>query len=155
MSDSLWPHGLNSSWNSPGQNTGCGWPFPSPRDLPNPGVEPKSPTLQTDSLPAEPQGKSRILEWVAYPFSRGSSQPGNWTGVSCIAGGFFFYQLSYEGSPLRAEVLHKVRSTPVPGNISGVLSFLVKISTVVILLRLLSPSHYNKPRIAFMPYLQS
>ena len=114
MSDSLWPHGLNSSWNSPGQNTGCGWPFPSPRDLPNPGVEPKSPTLQTDSLPAEPQGKSRILEWVAYPFSRGSSQPGNWTGVSCIAGGFFFYQLSYEGSPLRAEVLHKVRSTPVP-----------------------------------------
>ena len=31
----------------------------------------------------------RILELVAYPFSRGSSQPRNWTGVSCIAGGFF------------------------------------------------------------------
>ena len=30
-----------------------------------------------------------ILEWVAYPFSRGSSQPRNQTGVSCIAGGFF------------------------------------------------------------------
>ena len=30
-----------------------------------------------------------ILEWVAYPFSRGSSLPRNWTGVSCIAGGFF------------------------------------------------------------------
>ena len=30
-----------------------------------------------------------MLEWVAYPFSRGSSQPRNWTGVSCIAGGFF------------------------------------------------------------------
>ena len=26
------------------------------------------------------------LEWVAYPFSRGSSQPRNQTGVSCIAG---------------------------------------------------------------------
>jgi len=33
--------------------------------------------------------QARILEWVAYPFSRGSSQPRNWTGVSCIAGGFF------------------------------------------------------------------
>jgi len=32
---------------------------------------------------------SRILEWLAYPFSRGSSQPRNQTGVSCIAGGFF------------------------------------------------------------------
>ena len=27
----------------------------------------------------------RILEWVAIPFSRGSSWPGDWTGVSCIA----------------------------------------------------------------------
>ena len=32
---------------------------------------------------------SRILEWVAFPFSRGSSWPRNWTGVSCIAGIFF------------------------------------------------------------------
>ena len=31
----------------------------------------------------------RILEWVVYPFCRGSFQPRNWTGVSCIAGGFF------------------------------------------------------------------
>ena len=30
-------------------------PFPSPGDLPNPGLEPRSPTLQADSLPAEPQ----------------------------------------------------------------------------------------------------
>ena len=31
-----------------------GWPFPSPGDLPNPGIEPRSPALQVDSLPAEP-----------------------------------------------------------------------------------------------------
>ena len=31
----------------------------------------------------------RILEWVAYPFSRGSSQPRDQTQVSHIAGGFF------------------------------------------------------------------
>ena len=30
-----------------------------------------------------------ILEWVAFPFSRGSSQPRDWTQVSHIAGGFF------------------------------------------------------------------
>ena len=58
-----------------------GEPFPSPGDLPNPGMESRSPTLQADSLPAEPQGSPRILEWVAYPFFRGSSrsrsQPGS------------------------------------------------------------------------------
>ena len=35
------------------------------------------------------QGSPRILEWVAYPFSRGSSWPRNQTRVSCISGGFF------------------------------------------------------------------
>ena len=33
------------------------YPFPSPGDLPNPGIQPRSPTLQADSLSAEPQGK--------------------------------------------------------------------------------------------------
>ena len=66
-----------------------GWPFPSPGDLPKPGIQSRSPALQVDSLPAEPQGSPRTLEWVAYPFSRGSSWPRNWTGVSCITGGFF------------------------------------------------------------------
>ena len=63
--------------------------FPSPGDLPNPGIEPRSPTLRVDSLPAEPQERPRILEWVAYTFSRESSQPRSRTGVSCIAGRFF------------------------------------------------------------------
>ena len=33
--------------------------------------------------------QARILEWIAIPFSRGSSQPRDWTWVSCIAGRFF------------------------------------------------------------------
>ena len=33
--------------------------------------------------------QTRILEWVSSPFSMGSAQPRNWTGVSCTAGGFF------------------------------------------------------------------
>ena len=34
-----------------------GLPFPSPGDLPNPGIKPGSPTLQADALPSEPPGK--------------------------------------------------------------------------------------------------
>ena len=34
-----------------------GLPFPSPGDLPDPGIEPGSPTLQADALPSEPPGK--------------------------------------------------------------------------------------------------
>ena len=41
--------------------------------------------------------QARKLEWVGFPFSRGSSQPRDQTGISCIAGGCF-YQLSYEGN---------------------------------------------------------
>ena len=48
MSNPLQPHG--EYWS--------GQPFPSPGDISNPGIEPRSPTLQADSLPAEPQGKS-------------------------------------------------------------------------------------------------
>ena len=34
------------------------------------------------------QGSPKIVEWVAYPFSRGASWPRNWTRVSCITGRF-------------------------------------------------------------------
>ena len=34
-----------------------GLPFPSPGGLPNPGIEPRSPALQADSIPPEPPGK--------------------------------------------------------------------------------------------------
>ena len=63
--------------------------FPFSRGFSNSGMEPRSPALQADSLPAEPQGKPRILEWVAYPFFSRSSWPRNRTRVPCIAGGFF------------------------------------------------------------------
>ena len=36
-----------------------GLPFPSPGDLPNPGIEPRFPALQADSLPFEPPGKPK------------------------------------------------------------------------------------------------
>ena len=52
-------------------------PCPPPGDLPNPGIEPRSPALQTNSLPSEPQGKPK------NPCSRGTSQLRNRTWVSC------------------------------------------------------------------------
>ena len=57
VSNSLRPHGLYSPWNSPGQHTGVGSLSLLQGDLPNPGIEPRSPTLQADSLPTKPQGK--------------------------------------------------------------------------------------------------
>ena len=45
-----------------------GLPFPSPGDLPNPGIEPRSPTLQADSLPSEPPGKPHVWGKDAFLF---------------------------------------------------------------------------------------
>ena len=45
------------------------------------------------------KGSPKILEWVAYLFSSGSSRPRNWTGVSCIAGGFFTNWAIREAQP--------------------------------------------------------
>ena len=39
------------------QECWSGLPFPSPRDLPDPGIEPRSPAFQADALPSEPPGK--------------------------------------------------------------------------------------------------
>ena len=75
-----------------------GKPFPSPGDLLNPGIKPRSPTLQADSLPAEPQRSPGILEWLAYPFFSRSSQPRNRPGLSCIAGRFFTNRAIREGT---------------------------------------------------------
>ena len=45
-----------------------GLPFPSPGGLPDPGIEPRSPALQADSLPSEPPGKQLcVLVWRANP----------------------------------------------------------------------------------------
>ena len=80
MSDSLQPHGLYSPWNSPGQNTR---PFPSPGALPNPLIEPRSPALQVDSLPAEPPGKPKntgvgSLSLLQQIFPTQDLNPGLW-----------------------------------------------------------------------------
>ena len=43
--------------------------------------------------------QARILKWVAFPFSMGSSRPRDQTQVSLIAGGFFFLPAEPQGKP--------------------------------------------------------
>ena len=59
MSNPLPSHGLHSLWNSPGQNTGVDSRSLLLGDRLNPGIEPRSPALQVDSLSTEPQGKAQ------------------------------------------------------------------------------------------------
>ena len=54
-----------------------GWPFPSPGDLPNPGIEPRSPALQVDSLPAEPPRKIKLRASVKHCFFVTKHDPGS------------------------------------------------------------------------------
>ena len=89
MSDSLWPHGLYSPWNSPGQNTGVGSLSLLQGIFPTQGSNPGLPHCRQILYQLSHRGSARILEWVAVPFSRGSFQPRNQTRVSWIAGGFF------------------------------------------------------------------
>ena len=60
--DSMWPMhcsppGSSAHGDSPARNTGVGRHALRQRNLPNPGMEPRSPTLQVDSLPSEPPEK--------------------------------------------------------------------------------------------------
>ena len=111
LSNSLRSQGLYSPWNSPGQNTGAGCRsllqgiFPTQRLNPgllhcrqilyhlsymeDPKVAQSCPTLcNTMGYRVHGTLQARILEWVAIPFSRGSSQPRDPAQVSRIAGRF-------------------------------------------------------------------
>ena len=50
-----------------------GLPLPSPGDLPNPGIKPKSLTLKADALPYEPPGKLRLGKKFMYLIPRAQS----------------------------------------------------------------------------------
>ena len=100
---------LYSSWNSPGQNTGVGSLSLLQGNLPYPGIEPRSSTLQADSLPAEPQGKPKntgvgslsFLQWIFL------IQEWNHGLLHCRQ---ILYQLSYQGSPILPGEPHGQRS---------------------------------------------
>ena len=76
-------------WNFPGQNTGMGSHSLLQGMFPTQGSNPGLPHCRKILHHVSHHGSLRVLEWVAYPFSSGTSQSRNQTGVSCIAGGFF------------------------------------------------------------------
>ena len=55
------------------QKSWSGLPFPSPGDLPNPGIEPGSPALQADALPSEPPGKPILFYFILF-FYQGETE---------------------------------------------------------------------------------
>ena len=96
VSNSLWSHGLYNPWNSPGQKTEVDSLSLLQGIFPTPGIQPRSPPLQVDSLPAEPQGKPKntwvgrpsLLQWIF------STQESNWGLLHCR---HILYQLRYQG----------------------------------------------------------
>ena len=89
VSDSLWPYGLHSQWNSPGQNTGVGSLSLFQGIFPTQGLNPGLPYCRWIFYHLSHRGSPRILEWVSYSFSSRSSWPRNPNRVSCITGRFF------------------------------------------------------------------
>ena len=78
-----------SPWNSPGQNTGVGSLSLLQGIFPTQGLKKGLPHCKQTLYQLNHKESLRILECIAYPFSRGSSQPRNQTRVSCIAGWCF------------------------------------------------------------------
>ena len=74
VSSCLRPHGY-SPWNSPGQNTGVGSLSLLQGIFPTQGLNPGLPHCRRILYQPSYKGSPRILEWVAFPFSRGSSRP--------------------------------------------------------------------------------
>ena len=82
----------------PRQEYWSGLSLPSPGDLPNPGIEPRSPTLQANSFPAELQGEPKNTGVGTQSLLQGIflTQELNRGLLHCRR---IFYQLSYLGSP--------------------------------------------------------
>ena len=83
----VWPFVTpwNGPWNSSGQNTRVGSLSLLQRIFPTQGSNPGFLHFRLILYQLNRQGSPRILEWVSYHFSSGSSRSRNQTGVSCIA----------------------------------------------------------------------
>ena len=76
--------------------------FSSSGDLPNPGIKPRSPALQADSLSTELQGKPKETRVGSLSLLQGifPTQELNWGLLHCR---WIFYQLSNQGSPSKKK----------------------------------------------------
>ena len=74
--------------------------FAFSRNVPNPGIEPRSPALQVNSLPAEAPGKPKNSGVGSLTLASRSSRPRNWTRVSYIAVDSFFFFFAVDSLPI-------------------------------------------------------
>ena len=80
-----------------------GLPCPLPGDLPNPGIKPRSPILQANSLPPEPPGKPKNTAVGSPSLLRRSSQPRNQTGSPALQADSLPTELSLFNSNFMTE----------------------------------------------------
>ena len=98
------PRTIYISWNSPGQNTGVGTHSLLQGIFPTQGSNPSLLHCRQILYQLSHKESPRILEWIAYSFSSGSSWPGNQARVSCIAGGLGAQELNKGGEKVKKEV---------------------------------------------------
>ena len=106
MTNSSQPHGLYSPWHSLGQEPGGGSLSFLQEIFPHQGLNPGLPHCRQILYQLSHKRNWRILQWVAYPFSSGSSQPRNWTRVSYLTGRFFT-NLAIREAPMQPSLLSK------------------------------------------------
>ena len=118
------PPGSSVHGDSPAKNTGVGCHAFLQGIFSNQGLKPGLQHCRRILNQLRHQGSPRILEWVAYPFFRGSSQSRNRTRVSCRR---ILHQLSYQGRPwllvwresiyfALAFLMTKIHHTFIPSN---------------------------------------
>ena len=151
------------------QECWSGLPFPSPGDLPNPGIQPGSPTLQPDTLPSEPPGRSLYTKKNVKVLVTQScltlcnsmdysppgfclwNYPGKNSGVGChsLLPGFKGHfksstQTSLENLKCNISMLEPLLNPSINSNLFLSLSFLQQ-SMVLLSLHLLKPKFGSYP----------
>ena len=119
VSDSLQPQGMQSSrllwpWGFSRREYSVGCHVLLQGIFPTQGSNPVLPHYRWILYHLSHQGSPRILEWVAYPFSKGTSPPRNQTSVSWIAGRFFTSRATW-------ETLYSEKEHGKPGEVYGAL----------------------------------
>ena len=103
-------------------------------NLPNPGIEPRSPALQADSLPAEPQGKPKNTG-VSSLFILQQIFPTQESNRGLLYCRWILYQLSYQGSPLfvrgRSKISNPTWKPAVPPKAVGLCQFHILLGKIM------------------------
>ena len=104
VSNSLWPHGLHSGWNSPGQNSGVGSLSLLQGIFPTQGSKPGLPHCGWILYQLNHKGSPRILEVGSLSLLQRicPTQESNRDLLHCRR---ILYQLSYQGSPFTGDIL--------------------------------------------------